>query len=145
MKLIMKKFFIFVVAALVIVAAVIVWQSMRAPSALIIIASPKEGDIIKNPLAFSGKARGVWYFEASFPVRVFDANGTELGVGIAQAEGDWMTEDFVPFVGTVEFRTPETPTGKVVFQKDNPSGLPEHSAAVEVPVRFAPTAPSPSF
>lgn len=103
---------------------------------LIIVDEPKASAVIGSPFSFSGKARGNWYFEANFPVKVFDANGAELGVGIAQAEGDWMTEDFVPFSGSVEFRAPETPSGKVVFQKDNPSGLPEHDAAVEVPIRF---------
>lgn len=132
----MRKFFIFAVVALIIVVAVIVWQSMRAPSALIIIASPKEGDVIKNPLVFSGKARGSWFFEASFPVRVVDANGKVLGATPAHADGDWMTENFVPFSGSIEFEAPKTPTGTVVFVKDNPSGLPEHDAAMEVPVRF---------
>ncbi|MEX2014127.1 MAG: Gmad2 immunoglobulin-like domain-containing protein, partial [Parcubacteria group bacterium] len=84
-----------------------------------------------------GEARGNWYFEASFPVRVLDANGKELGRGIAQAEGEWMTTNFVPFRATVRFSPPTTETGTVVFQKDNPSGLPEHDAEVKVPVRFS--------
>lgn len=134
----MKRLIIAVAIALIAVVAIVIWKTPRAPSVLIVVASPKDGDVISSPLVFSGKARGYWYFEASFPVRVIDANGNELGVGIAQAQDEWMTEAFVPFAGTVEFLTPETPTGKVIFQKDNPSGLPEHDAAVEVPVRFAP-------
>lgn len=132
----MKKLLTILVAALIVVAGVVVWKSTRVPFALIGVASPKSGDVISSPFTFSGKARGYWYFEASFPVRVFDANGAELGVGVARALGEWMTEDFVPFAGTVEFRTPETLTGKVIFQKDNPSGLTAHDASVEVPVRF---------
>lgn len=132
----MKKLIIVAVVALIAIAAVVIWKSMRAPSALIIITSPKKGDIIESPLAFSGKARGFWFFEASFPVRVLDAHGKVLGSTPAHADGGWMTENFVPFSGSVEFETPTTPTGKVVFQKDNPSGLPEHDASVEVAVRF---------
>ncbi|MDO8584572.1 MAG: Gmad2 immunoglobulin-like domain-containing protein [bacterium] len=128
----MKKLLILTAVAAIVFIFLLLWRERP----LIVIFTPKADDVIASPLAFSGKARGYWFFEASFPVRVFDASGAELGVGIAQAEDEWMTEDFVPFSGSVEFRAPGTPTGKVVFQKDNPSGLLEHDAAVEVPVRF---------
>lgn len=126
---------IFIIALLVAFAIYMLARLDREPLP-IAVNVPAVGEVISSPLSFSGTARGFWYFEASFPVRIYDANGKELGVGIAQAQDEWMTEDFVPFAGTVEFRTPETPTGTVVFQKDNPSGLPEHDASVEVPVRF---------
>jgi hypothetical protein len=34
----------------------------------IIISSPKAEEEVVSPLTVSGKARGVWFFEASFPV-----------------------------------------------------------------------------
>ncbi len=108
-----------------------------APNDLIIIDSPRPNDRVDSPLSFSGRARGYWFFEASAPVRVYDANGRELGVGFATVEGgEWMTENFVSFSGMVEFTKSSTATGKVVFEKDNPSGLPEHDRGVEVPVKF---------
>mgnify|MGYP000305287555 CR=1 FL=1 len=84
----------------------------------------------------SGEARGTWYFEASFPVKLLDGNGKVLAAIPAQAKSDWMTTDFVPFTGTLTFENPKTPTGTLVFQKDNPSGLPQHDASMNIPVRF---------
>src|SRR3989338_2065297 len=52
---------------------------------LIRLASPTPNQSVKSPLSVSGEARGYWFFEASFPVRIFDGNGTELGVIPAQA------------------------------------------------------------
>lgn len=112
------------------------YRKTIAPDEHVIVAQPRPNTDIISPLSFSGKARGTWFFEASFPVHVKDANGNILGTGIAQAQGEWMTTDFVPFSGTVEFAASATDGGTVVFQKDNPSGLPEHDASVTVPVVF---------
>src|SRR5690606_22506193 len=99
---------------------------------------PAVNAFVSSPLNVAGVARGNWYFEASFPIEVVDANGKRLGLGIAEAQGDWMTEDFVPFESVIEFSAvPTTQTGKVILHKDNPSGLPEHDARVEIPVRFS--------
>ncbi len=123
--------------AVIIVGIFIYSNRATAPNDLIFIDNPKPNDEISSPLNFSGRARGYWFFEASAPVRVYDANGLELGVGLATVEGgEWMTENFVPFLGSVIFSQPKTATGKVVFEKDNPSGLPEHDRKVEIPVRF---------
>lgn len=100
------------------------------------VVFPKANEIIQNPLVVKGFARGVWYFEASFPVKIIDASGKIIGRGIAQAEGDWMTEKFVPFSGTISFIAKEGEKGEVVFEKDNPSGLPEHADELRVPVIF---------
>ncbi len=92
---------------------------------------------IKSPVTITGQARGTWYFEASFPVKVLDANNQELGVSPAQAQGDWMTEEFVPFSVTINFSNPSTPTGFLMFEKDNPSGLTEHDKSYKLPIVFA--------
>lgn len=100
------------------------------------ITRPRPGDIIKSPAVITGQARGSWFFEASFPVRLFDANGKELAVKPAEAQSEWMTEDFVPFRVILEFETSATDTGTLVLEKDNPSGLPEYADELRVPVRF---------
>jgi hypothetical protein len=100
------------------------------------VNTPAPNATVASPLTVTGRARGMWYFEASFPVRLLDGNGQEIAVAPAQAQGDWMTEDFVPFQVTLTFVQPATPTGTLVLQKDNPSGLPEHDASVSVPVQF---------
>jgi len=100
------------------------------------LTSPEINSEVKSPLEIKGEARGNWYFEASFPIKLLDANGQELATAIATAEGDWMTTDFVPFKATLNFSTPQTSTGTLVLIKDNPSGLPENDDSVQVPVKF---------
>lgn len=103
---------------------------------LIRVTGPKDGELVKSPLVVAGEARGNWYFEASFPVQLLDANGTELAILPAQAQGEWMTTEFVPFSVTLSFPQPTTPTGTLVLKKDNPSGLPEYDDELRIPVRF---------
>jgi len=102
----------------------------------IIVDSLKAGDTISSPLEIIGKARGNWYFEASFPIVLLDGNNKEIATAIAQAQSDWMTEDFVDFKALLSFSNPETQKGTLVFKKDNPSGLPENDEQIEVPIYF---------
>jgi len=101
------------------------------------VTAPLPNATVGSPLTIRGEARGNWYFEASFPVRLRDANGKELAVAPAQAQGEWMTTEFVPFEVMLTFATPETETGALILEKDNPSGLSEHDASISIPVRFA--------
>lgn len=105
---------------------------------LIKVTSLQMGGVVTSPLEIRGEARGNWFFEASFPVRLLDANGAELAVTFAQAEGEWMTTEFVPFSSTVTFSAPSTQTGTLVLEKDNASGLPEFDDSFTIPVRFVP-------
>ena len=104
---------------------------------LITITNPRPNQMVTSPLTITGQARGNWYFEASFPVRLLDANGKELAVSPVQAQGDWMTTEFVPYSVTLNFTTPTTKTGILILQKDNPSGLPENDDSLIVPVIFS--------
>lgn len=103
---------------------------------IIQILTPHPDVTITSPLTITGKARGIWYFEASFPAILKDENGTILAQMPVQAQGDWMTEDFVPFSVSMIFSEPTTATGTLILQKDNPSGLPEHDQQLEIPIRF---------
>jgi len=96
----------------------------------------KEGDVVTSPLEISGQARGFWYFEAEFVVRVVDEAGKELGYGIARADGDWMTTEFVPFTVKLTFIAPATAEGEIIFEKSNPSGLEENAAEFRLPIKF---------
>ncbi len=89
---------------------------------------------IANGTVIEGKARGFWFFEASFPIELRDENGALLTTAIAQAEGDWMTTEYVPFRATLHFPPPASSKGTLVFKKDNPSGLPENDKSIERPV-----------
>jgi len=101
--------------------------------------SPKPGDTVKSPLTIAGEARGSWYFEATFPIVITDWDGRIIGEGYAEAQDDWMTEDFVPFLAEVSFTLPDgvpNKNGTLILQKANPSGLPENDAAIEIPISF---------
>lgn len=100
------------------------------------VAFPQPDAVVMSPLLVRGEARGTWYFEASFPIRLLDAEGNVLATAVAQAEGDWMTTEFVPFQATLTFAAPKTAAGTLLFERDNPSGLPEQAATVSIPVRF---------
>lgn len=106
---------------------------------LIRVSNPTINATVDSPISVTGEARGYWFFEGSFPLVVVDWNGLIIGQGYATADGEWMTEDFVPFIGTVNFDLPEdTPykRGALILRKDNPSGLPEFDDALEIPILF---------
>ena len=102
----------------------------------IVIENPQLNQVISSPLEVSGKARGTWFFEAEFPVKLYDNDGKEIAVGIAKAQGEWMTEEFVPFIATLTFETPLADKGELVFEKSNPSDLPENADSLRIPVKF---------
>jgi len=105
---------------------------------LIRVDSPRADEVISSPLTISGAARGMWYFEATFSVRLLDANGNEIPIqpGYIMTENEWMTEDFVSFNTTHTFSLSATDTGTLVFERANPSGLPENADEYRIPVRF---------
>ncbi|MBX4209330.1 hypothetical protein KW799_01355, partial [Candidatus Parcubacteria bacterium] len=103
---------------------------------MIRVSVPKSGDAIVSPVVVSGEARGTWFFEASFPIEVVAPDGTVLGRGIAQAQGDWMTPDFVSFTASIAFDPKSNVSGVIRLMKDNPSGLPQNDAHIDVPVSF---------
>ena len=113
---------------------------------LIVLDSPLPMANIKSPLILTGKARGNWYFEGSFPVNIVDWDGLIIGEGVAKAKVDpdatagagWMTTDYVDFEATINFtaNTGVSNHGSIILKKDNPSGLPENDNALEVPILF---------
>jgi len=125
----------------------IVMPDFEGESDLIHLFLPKAGAEISSPLEITGEARGMWFFEASFPVFLVDWDGKIIAQGIATAQSDpddsvgagWMTEDFVPFKAKLEFSVEKdiySRNGALILKKDNPSGLPEKDDALEIPVVF---------
>ncbi len=105
---------------------------------LIRVTSPLPEGTVSSPLVVSGEARGNWYFEASFPIELRNAAGAMIAQGYAQADGEWMTTEYVPFTSVpLTFAAqPSGSTGTLILRKDNPSGLPEHDNSLEIPVTF---------
>lgn len=111
---------------------------------VIVVSKPEPLTVIESPLSLAGEARGTWYFEASAPVVLVDWDGRIIAEKYITAEGDWMTTEFVPFTGELTFTSPYNEgdpdfmkRGAVIFQKDNPSGLPENDDALEIPILFS--------
>ncbi|MDO8582607.1 MAG: Gmad2 immunoglobulin-like domain-containing protein [bacterium] len=141
----MNKLIVWIIVVVVVAGgSFFMWKKAQGPAPVVVmpyadlirVTAPVAGSLITSPLTVMGEARGTWYFEASFPVAILDANRNQVAIAPAQAQGEWMTENFVSFLAVLDFTPPATDTGFVVFKKDNPSGLAEHDASVEVPVRF---------
>ncbi len=103
---------------------------------LIRVSSPAQHVVAKSPLVVRGEARGTWFFEASFPVKLFDKNNQVVATGVAQAEGEWMTQNFVRFKANLTWSTAVAGPGTLVLYKDNPSGLPENERSLRIPVEI---------
>jgi hypothetical protein len=102
----------------------------------VLLDTPRPNQIAQSPLWIAGRARGSWFFEAEFPVRLLDARDSVVARGVARATGDWMTPEYVPFSLTLDFEPPDTEEGTLILERSNPSDLPEHAASVRLPVRF---------
>ncbi len=102
-------------------------------AARVVVTSLVPGATVPKTFTVTGKAPGPWYFEASFPIKVVDANNNFIGQGIAQAQTDWMV------VGDVTFVAPITTSGysgpaTLVLMRDNPSGMPENDDSISIPI-----------
>ena len=102
----------------------------------VIVDTPAFGELVTSPMAVMGRARGFWYFEANLPIILKDDKGNILFQVGAQALGDWMTSDYVPFAVSLPFDPGDAEYGVLIIEKDNPSGLPEFDSSFAVPVRF---------
>lgn len=104
---------------------------------LIRVFTPQANEKISSPLLITGEARGFWFFEATFPIKLLDDQGNLIAQHYAQAKGDWMTADFVPFEAELVFEAPTIQKGYLVLEKDNPSDLPENAEELRIPIIFS--------
>lgn len=105
---------------------------------LIVVDTPAPNSILPSTFEVKGKARGNWFFEASFPVTLVAEDGTVLLDSYIMTDSEWMTENFVPFQKTFTFvNTSGSTNGTLILKKDNPSGLPANDDSLRIPVKFA--------
>ncbi len=106
----------------------------------VFLTNLSKNQIITSPLHIEGQAKGNWYFEASFPIKITNSKGAILGQGLAKAIGDWMSTSTVPFSADITFVVHLSPnastTGYIVFSKDNPSDIPANGDSFKIPVVF---------
>lgn len=99
------------------------------------VSAPIPRAEVQDPVTVTGEARGYWYFEGTFPVLLIDSSGYTVGEGVARAQDDWMTTNFVPFEASVPiFSKPRSKTGMLRLRRDDQSG--QRNDYVEVPVTF---------
>jgi len=100
----------------------------------IVVTTPLPGATVGNTFIVSGKARGGWYFEASFPIEVIDTSGMQIFLAPVQAQGEWMTAEFVPFTAQVSVPASYKGPATLVLRNDNPSGLLQNEASISIPI-----------
>jgi hypothetical protein len=101
--------------------------------------TPTQGATVATPLVVMGEVPGNWSFEASFPVKLLDDKGAVIAEEPAELLDDWMTEKMVGFTTKLTYNASAVKsgsTGKLVLEKDNPSGLDENDDSVTIEVRF---------
>lgn len=105
-------------------------------SDLIKIYTPRPGDtlVAGESREISGEARGYWFFEGDFPLEIVDPSGEQLLVHYATAEGEWMTEEFVPFKTEVVLETTYEGPASLILRRNNPSDLSENDDELIVPI-----------
>ncbi len=106
-------------------------------SDLISVSEPRPNSNVRTTFNVTGQARGSWYFEASFPIILKDNKGNILVQTIAKAQGDWMTDNFVPFSSTVSITSAYTGPAILILKNDNPSGDPTKDKQIEIPITIS--------
>jgi len=104
-------------------------QTVTQNGMIVNIMSPNLSLPLKSPAVIHGKVSGVYFSEGVFPVVLADAKGKEIVRTLAHADGEWMTQDFVPFTVELNFQKNGNNSAKLIFERDNPSGLPENGAS----------------
>lgn len=113
------------------------WPRGNCSSDRIIVQAPLPGATVRSALVVRGQARGNWFFEGDFPLLLLDRDRNVFARSYASAQGEWMSDAFVPFEGIIEFEPPPgATTGWLVLQKDNPSEHRELDEVLELPVGF---------
>jgi len=100
------------------------------------VSAPLENAEVSSPLIISGKVTGNGWsgFEGQVgTVKLLDGNGKELTSGILKATTEWTTLP-TDFRTVLNFSSPETEVGTLVFKNENASGIPEKDKTFTLPV-----------
>lgn len=100
------------------------------------ILNPRQFDNLKSPVIIEGEITGSWFFEGTFTIYLEDKNGNLIKQTAAESVEDWMTENWVSFRALLEFDIDSDSDASLVFQKNNPSGLPENEDSVNIEVKL---------
>ncbi len=82
-----------------------------------------------------GEISSSWFFEGSFLVKIYVGNKV-VHESVAYSEEDWLKDGTISFYSDIDCKEGCVGEGKIVLEKDNPSGLEENSDRYEIPVTF---------
>lgn len=94
---------------------------------------------ISSPLKITGEVSGNGWagFEGQVgTVDLLDGNGQIVTRGILTATTEWMNLP-TNFETTLNFATPETSNGILIFKNENASGMPEKNKSFSLPIKFS--------
>lgn len=101
----------------------------------ITVSSIQDNQEISSPVVIEGEAKKDWFFEGQFPVYIMDNERRIVGNGNAVAKENEMNDDLISFIATIDFNA-DAPTGFIILEKNNPSGLAEKKVSVQIPVQL---------
>lgn len=107
--------------------------NLKNVSDYINIVSPPPFGEVSETLIITGEARGVYFFEGDFPVEIITEDGNKID-HYATAQGEWMTEDFVPFRFEYDISDLAPQEILVKFHRNNPSDDRSLDMVLELPL-----------
>jgi len=144
-----KEIWILIALAIIIVVlagVLLMWLKNEEPLPIetksgIDVFLPKENQEVSSPLEILGTVNGNGWigFEGQVgTVKLLNSQGEELAMGILQATNDWM-QSSINFKTTLDFISLNMDNGTLVFNNENPSGLPENDRQFILPIKIAKT------
>jgi hypothetical protein len=109
-------------------------SSTEPLSASVTVSKPLPNTTIGKTFTVAGSAPNGWYFEAVFPIQVRDPNDDLIATGQGRAQSDWTVAGPVAFTTSITLDTNYSGPADLILLRDNPSGLPENSDEVTIPI-----------
>ena len=94
------------------------------PKEPVVLHSPKQGAIVSSSIVITGEALGTWFNEGQLMAYITDTAGEVIAETVVLAQGEWMTENYVPFAASIFFKLPAAKAGsdgKIIIKKENMS------------------------
>ena len=109
-------------------------SSTELLSASVTVSSPKPNARVGKDFTVSGSAPNGWYFEAVFPIQIRDPNDDLIATTQGHAQSDWTVSGPVAFTAAISIDGNYSGPADLILLRDNPSGLPENSDEVTIPI-----------
>lgn len=95
-------------------------------------------DIVKSPLKISVNSEGKWAgFEGELgTIELFDENDNTIGRCILSTTENWMVIGPVNYHCELEYNAGSPGNGRLLVQKNNPTGEEEFDKSFEIPVQY---------